>query len=68
MSKAGNLKTLDYFQMVSSVLFLLLGLLILLRSLSLGLTPLMLLVSFGFILLGAYRLLLIYLHFRNQRK
>jgi len=68
VSRAGNLKVLDYFQMVSSVLFLLLGLLILLRSLSLKLTPLVLLVSLGFILLGAYRLVLIYFHFRSQRK
>lgn len=64
---AGKISRLDYFQFVTSALFVILGLVILLRSLSLTFTPLMLIVSLGFILLGIFRLLKVWQFLRSQK-
>ncbi len=61
----GNLKVLDYFQLVTSFLFLTLGVLILVRSASSVTTPIILIVGGGFILLGVYRLFKFYQYFRQ---
>ena len=66
-AEAGKLNRLDYFQIVSSALFIILGLIILVRSLSLTFTLLMLVVSLGFILLGLFRLVKV-LQFLRGRK
>ena len=68
MAKVGKLTRLDYYQLVSSSLFFILGLLILFRSLNFEITPLVLMVSLGFIFMGGYRLLKFYLFFRSQKK
>lgn len=68
MAEVGKLTRLDYYQLVSSALFFILGLLILYRSLSFEITPLVLMVSLGFVFMGGYRLLKFYLFFRSRRK
>ncbi len=66
-AEAGRISKLDYFQIATSALFIILGLIILVRSLSLTFTPLMLIVSLGFILLGLFRLIKV-LQFLRGRK
>jgi hypothetical protein len=68
LSEAGKLNRLDYFQIATSDLFVILGLIILVRSLSLVFTPLMLIVSLGFVLLGLFRLVKVLQFFRRQKK
>ena len=66
-AEAGKLNRLDYFQIFSSALFIILGLIILVRSLSLTFTPLMLIVSLGFVLLGFFRLLKVFQFLRGRK-
>ena len=67
-SEAGKLNRLDYFQIGATRLFIILGLIILVRSLSLTFTLLMLVVSLGFILLGLFRLVKVLQFLRGRKK
>ena len=67
-AEAGKLNRLDYFQIVTSALFIILGLIIMVRSLSLAFTPLILIVSLGFVLLGLFRLVKVFQFLRGQKK
>ena len=53
------MKGLERFQIVTSLLFVALGLVIFFRSLRYGVTPLVWIVCLGFVGIGTYRLLLI---------
>ena len=61
------MKGLERFQIVTSLLFVALGLVIFLRSLEFGLTPLVWIVCLGFVGIGIYRFLLITKFFPRQR-
>jgi hypothetical protein len=56
----------DMYQTVTSVLMVALGLVILARTLGFGLRPMSLLVGFGFIGLGAYRLSFVLAYLRRR--
>jgi hypothetical protein len=58
----------DYYQIFTSALFLLIGVIILVRSLCGGVFIMALLVAGGFLTLGGYRLKFVLRYFRERRK
>lgn len=63
-----KLSRTDYYQIVTSVLMVILGALILIRSLSGTTTIMILLVGGGFLALGCYRLNFVIKYFKERRK
>ena len=63
-----NLTSLDYYQIITSVLMNVLGGIILLRSLFSGIFILTLLVGGGLLGLGIYRLSFVYRYLKGRRK
>jgi hypothetical protein len=58
----------DYYQMFTSALFLLIGVIILVRSLHGSIVVMALLVGGGFLALGAYRLRFVIKYLKERRK
>jgi hypothetical protein len=58
----------DYYQITISVLMVILGMVILFRSLQDGISGMTLLVGGGFLGLGCYRLKFVVAYFRERRK
>ena len=58
----------DYYQIITSALMAIIGVIILSRSLSSGITLVSLLVGGGFLALGLYRLKFVIKFFRERRK
>ena len=58
----------DYYQILSSALFLIIGATILFRSLQNSIVVMALLVGVGFLALGVYRLRFVVIYFRERRK
>ncbi len=58
----------DYYQILSSALFLIIGTTILVRSLQNSIVVMALLMGGGFLALGAYRLRFVVKYFRERRK
>jgi len=58
----------DHYQILSSALFLLIGVIILVRSLHGGIVIMALLVGGGFLALGAYRLRFVIKYLKERRK
>ena len=58
----------DYYQIVTSALMVILGAIILIRSVSGPITIMTLLVSGGFLALGCYRLNFVIKYFKERRK
>lgn len=63
-----KLSRTDYYQIATSVLMVILGAIILVRSLSGPITIMTLLVGGGFLALGCYRLSYVVKYFRERRK
>jgi uncharacterized membrane protein HdeD (DUF308 family) len=63
-----RLSKTDYYQIVTSVLMVVLGVIILFRSLTDSITMMPLLVGGGFLALGCYRLNFVIKYFREKRK
>ncbi|MGB8657918.1 MAG: hypothetical protein WCE90_09065 [Candidatus Zixiibacteriota bacterium] len=63
-----RISTRDYYQIFTSALFLLIGVVILVRSLCGGVFIMALLVAGGFLTLGGYRLRFVLRYFRERRK
>jgi uncharacterized membrane protein HdeD (DUF308 family) len=63
-----RLSKTDYYQIVTSVLMVVLGAIILFRSLTDSITVMPLLVGGGFLALGCYRLNFVIKYFREKRK
>ncbi|KPK99319.1 MAG: hypothetical protein AMJ91_08225 [candidate division Zixibacteria bacterium SM23_73_3] len=63
-----RLSRTDYYQILTSVLMVILGALILIRSVSGSITIMTLLVGGGFLTLGAYRLNFVIKYFKKRRK
>lgn len=63
-----RISTRDYYQILSSALFLLIGVIILVRSLHGGIVIMALLVGGGFLALGAYRLRFVIKYLKERRK
>lgn len=63
-----KLSKTDYYQIITSFLMVILGVIILIRSLSGPITPMTLLVGGGFLGLGGYRLNFVFKYFREKRK
>lgn len=63
-----KLSRTDYYQIVTSVLMVILGAIILIRSLSGTTTIMILLVGGGFLALGCYRLNFVIKYFKERRK
>ena len=64
----GKLTRTDYYQIVTSVLMVTLGMIILIRSCIGTVTIMTLLVGGGFLALGCYRLSFVIKYFRERRK
>jgi uncharacterized membrane protein HdeD (DUF308 family) len=58
----------DYYQMFTSALMVIIGVIILSRSLSAGITLTSMLVGGGFLVLGCYRLKFVFKFFKERRK
>jgi hypothetical protein len=58
----------DYYQIVTSTLMLILGAVILIRSVSQNITIMTFLVGGGFLALGVYRLSFVIKYFKEKRK
>jgi uncharacterized membrane protein HdeD (DUF308 family) len=63
-----RISTRDYYQILSSALFLLIGVIILVRSFHGGIVIMALLVGGGFLALGAYRLRFVIKYLKERRK
>ena len=63
-----KLSRTDYYQIITSTLMVILGAIILIRSLSGTTTIMILLVGGGFLALGLYRLNFVIKYFRGKRK
>ncbi len=63
-----KLSRTDYYQIVTSVLMVILGAVILIRSVSGAITVMTLLVGGGFLALGCYRLNFVIKYFREKRR
>lgn len=63
-----RISTRDYYQILTSALFLLIGVIIMVRSLYGGIVIMALLVAGGFLALGAYRLKFAVKYFKERRK
>ena len=63
-----KLSRADWYQIFTSVLMVMLGAIILFRSLTDGITPMTLLVGGGFLALGCYRLNFVVKYFKEKRK
>jgi uncharacterized membrane-anchored protein len=67
MNSPKNLTRLDYYQMITSILMTISGMVILLRSLFSGIFILTLLVGGGLLGLGIYRLSFIYKYLKRRK-
>ena len=67
MNLAKNLTRLDYYQMITSILMTISGVVILLRSLFSGIFILTLLVGGGLLGLGIYRLSFVYKYLKGRK-
>jgi hypothetical protein len=67
-SMPDKLSKTDYYQIIISFLMVVLGAIILIRSLTGPITPMTLLVGGGFLGLGGYRLKFVFKYFREKRK
>lgn len=67
-SMPDKLSTTDYYQIITSVLMVILGAIILIRSCSGTITLMTLLVGGGFFVLGSYRLNFVIKYIREKRK
>jgi uncharacterized BrkB/YihY/UPF0761 family membrane protein len=63
-----HISGIDYYQIITSVLMVVLGVIILSRSLSAGITLMSALVGAGFLALGCYRLKFVIKFLRERRK
>lgn len=63
-----KLSKMDYYQIITSALMVILGAIILFRSLSQGIMLMPLLVGGGLLALGAYRLNFVVKYFRKRKK
>ena len=59
---------MDYYQMALSILMVILGPVIIVRSLLSGFSILALIVGIGFLFLGAYRLSFVYRFLKGQKR
>jgi small-conductance mechanosensitive channel len=64
----GKLSKTDYYQIITSFLMVILGVIILIRSLSGPITPMTLLVGGGFLGLGVYRLNYVVKYFKGKQQ
>ncbi|OGC78623.1 MAG: hypothetical protein A2145_02560 [candidate division Zixibacteria bacterium RBG_16_40_9] len=65
---AKNLTKVDYYQITLSILMIILGPVIILRSLVSGFSILAVIVGIGFLFLGAYRLSFVYRFLKGQKR
>ncbi|EQB64131.1 MAG: hypothetical protein RBG1_1C00001G1710 [candidate division Zixibacteria bacterium RBG-1] len=65
---AKNFTRMDYYQMALSILMVILGPVIIVRSLLSGFSILALIVGIGFLFLGAYRLSFVYRFLKGQKR
>jgi hypothetical protein len=68
LNSTGDLTRMDYYQIITSILMIIIGGIILLRTFLSGIFATSLLVGGGFFGLGVYRLSFVYRYFRNREK